>query len=59
MRYLTPLVVLVGCSSAQVGDELSEVALVDVNPNSASYEEVVTASEFEDSVSVWYFGHAT
>ena len=48
-----------GCSSVGIGDELGAIALLDVNPNSASYNEVVTAEQFEGTVSLWYFGHAT
>ena len=57
--YLLPMVMMVGCAYIRVGDELGEVALVDVNPNSPSYDQVVTANEFQGSVSLWYFGHAT
>lgn len=57
--FLIPMVVVAGCSSVEVGDELAEVALLDVNPNSTSYNEVVTAAEFEGEVSLWYFGHST
>jgi hypothetical protein len=56
---LVSVAVSVGCSSVGVGDELAAIALLDVNPNSASYNEVVTAEQFEGMVSLWYFGHAT
>ena len=33
--------------------------LVDDNPTSATYGQVVSPSQFLDRVSVWYFGHST
>jgi hypothetical protein len=59
MTHLWLLALLAGCSSVEIGAELSEIALVDVNPNSVSYQQVVTAAEYQGSVSLWYFGHAT
>jgi len=34
-------------------------ALVDVNPNSATYEQTRARSDYAGSVSGWYFAHAT
>ena len=43
--------------------ELPEFKLVDVNPNSAMYEQEISSLEFvnasPEKVSAWYFGHST
>ena len=33
--------------------------LVDVNPDSATYQQTLSPSYFKGQVSAWYFGHAT
>ena len=56
----------VACKSPSIEyiiQELPEFKLVDVNPNSAMYEQEISSLEFVDSspekVSAWYFGHST
>jgi hypothetical protein len=36
-----------------------DFALLDTNPNSATYNEPVSPRQFLEQVSAWYFGHAT
>jgi hypothetical protein len=33
--------------------------LIDVNPNSATYEQPVSPRDYLEKVSGWYFAHAT
>lgn len=55
------LSLLISCrpDGLKPGESLSDFALVDVNPNSESYNNTLQFSEFEQRVSAWYFGHAT
>jgi hypothetical protein len=36
-----------------------DFALEDVNPNSSTYQSMVSPSQYLGQVSAWYFGHAT
>ena len=38
---------------------VSDFGLVDVNPTSSTYEQVVSPRDYLKQVSGWYFGHAT
>jgi hypothetical protein len=70
-RFLTLLalgaLVLAGCEekkSTKPEDPgpspvMPDFALVDVNPNSATYDETVSPRECLGQISCWYFGHAT
>ena len=40
-------------------EQVPDFALVDVNPNSATYNETVSPRDFLGKTSAWYFGHAT
>ncbi|MBD3161305.1 MAG: hypothetical protein GF346_03805 [Candidatus Eisenbacteria bacterium] len=47
-------------SSDPSGEEVvADFAVVDVNPNSSTHEEVVSPRQFLEQISAWYFGHAT
>ena len=39
--------------------DLGVDALVDVNPTSATADQLVDPRDYEGVVSAWYFGHAT
>jgi hypothetical protein len=39
--------------------DLGVLAIVDVNPNSATYDQKVHPLDYEGQLSGWYFGHAT
>jgi hypothetical protein len=40
-------------------ERVSDFSLLDVNPNSTTYEESVSPRDYLEQVSAWYFGHAT
>jgi hypothetical protein len=40
-------------------DVVSDFALVDLNPNSATYEDAVSPRDYLQQVSGWYFTYAT
>ena len=42
-----------------VGDTISEFQLMDVNPASATYNQLVSPSDFSQQTTLWYFGHST
>lgn len=43
----------------KIGKTLPDFTLRDTNENSSTYNLDVSFSDYEDQVSVWYFGHAT
>ena len=59
------LAALLGCSTAQPLEPLPlqsiapPFALFDVNPNSATRDQIVSTRAQLGKVSAWYFGHAT
>ncbi|PCC68691.1 hypothetical protein SAMN02745121_05367 [Nannocystis exedens] len=70
MNPRTPLflwaLALAGCAggdpnTATAGPDgrAADWALVDVNPDSATYEQTRGPSDYAGSVSGWYFAHAT
>ena len=42
-----------------VTGQVPDFALLDVNPNSLTYSQVVSPRQEQGKVSAWYFGHAT
>ena len=42
-----------------VAGQVPDFALLDVNPNSLSYSQVVSPRQHQGKVSAWYFGYAT
>ena len=40
-------------------DQLPDFSLVDVNPNSATYNQAVSPRDYLGQVSAWYLGNAT
>ena len=40
-------------------DQVPDFSLVDVNPNSATYNQNVSPRDYLGQTSAWYFGHAT
>lgn len=40
-------------------DLVPDFELVDVNPNSETYNQTVSPRDFLGQISAWYFGHAT
>ena len=48
-------IVLTGCPPTTSRDG----GLVDVNPNSATYDQYIVPEDFQGMISAWYFGHAT
>ena len=60
MRTFLPIMlicslVLMGCPPTTNRDG----GLLDVNPNSASFEQYIVPGDFQGMISAWYFGHAT
>lgn len=59
------MVFLTGCNvnvevSLPIDDNaLPAFSLVDVNLNSARYQELVSPRDYAGQVSAWYFGHST
>ena len=56
------LVTLLACSNIEYTKTTVEpFALYDINPNSNWYETLVSTEDFttEQTISAWYFGHAT
>lgn len=45
--------------TSEVDRNLEVAAIVDVNPNSATFEAEVVPADYQGMVSAWYFGHAT
>ena len=41
------------------GSQVPDFQLVDVNPNSSTYNQAVSPRDYLGQVSAWYFGHAT
>ncbi len=41
------------------GDALAGFSMVDVNPDSARFQEKVSPRDYLGQVSAWYFGHST
>jgi hypothetical protein len=52
-----------GAELAEVAEgepgQVPDFALVDVNPNSATYNQQVSPRDYLGQISAWYFGHAT
>jgi hypothetical protein len=54
-----------GCGFDNSSDEPQLISLapsfslLDVNPNSATFDQQVSPSSFPGKVTAWYFGHAT
>ncbi|MFY0540927.1 hypothetical protein [Nannocystis pusilla] len=46
-------------TTGEPGGPAPDWALVDVNPNSATYEQTRARSDYAGQVSGWYFAHAT
>ncbi len=46
-------------SGVAVGWLVSDFSVVDVNPNSATYNQAVSPKDYLKQVSGWYFGHST
>ena len=46
-------------AEGEAGSQVAEFALTDVNPNSATYNQQVSPSDYLQQVSAWYFGHST
>lgn len=44
---------------AKTGDPVPVFEIVDVNPNSATYNQEVSPRDYLKKVSAWYFGSAT
>ncbi len=40
-------------------EEVSDFSLIDVNPTSKTYNQLVSPRDYLGQVSAWYFGHAT
>ena len=40
-------------------DAVPAFSLIDLNPNSATYDQAVSPRDFLGGLSAWYFGHAT
>lgn len=38
---------------------MADFSLVDVNPNSATYNQSISPRQYLGKMSAWYFGHAT
>ncbi len=61
------LILLAGCDDKRStmpldpgpGPVMPDFAIVDVNPNSATYDQTVSPRECIGQISCWYFGHAT
>ena len=52
-------VVEVGAAAEGENDQVSDFSLVDVNPNSETYNQAISPRDYLGEVSAWYFGHAT
>ena len=46
-------------STGELTDQAPDFMLIDVNPNSASFEQAVSPRDYLEKVSGWYFAHAT
>ena len=53
----TIFLTLWGCANDELGFIVPEFALVDDNPNSATFEEEILPRDYLGSVTGWYFGH--
>ncbi len=45
--------------TGELTDQAPDFMLIDVNPNSASFEQAVSPRDYLEKVSGWYFAHAT
>lgn len=70
LRFALPLLallVLFGCDEEKKTtkpeetppERVPDFAIVDVNPNSATYGDTISPRLFLGKVSCWYFGHST
>ena len=55
---------LSGCGWETTGGDLGREAMpdfsvVDVNANSARYQEAISPRDYTGRISAWYFGHST
>jgi hypothetical protein len=50
---------LLAASGMGAGEPLADFQLVDTNPTSASYNQMVSPSDFSGQTSVWYYIHST
>jgi hypothetical protein len=57
--FLVIAAILMDSSVAVAGAIVPDFALTDVNPNSSTYNQAVSARDYLGQVSAWYFGHAT
>jgi hypothetical protein len=62
--FLALLLTLIGCGRDTPGANPAQGALpgfsaVDVNVNSARYQEAVSPRDYLGQISAWYFGHST
>lgn len=48
-----------GDVTGELRDQAPDFMLIDVNPNSASFEQAVSPRDYLEKVSGWYFAHAT
>ena len=39
--------------------QVADFSLIDVNPNSATYNQPISPRDYLGQISAWYFGHAT
>jgi hypothetical protein len=57
-KILTPVLLLaLACSSST--DPVADFALLDVNPDSTTYEDAVSPRDYLGHVTGWYFGSTT
>jgi hypothetical protein len=52
-------VVAVTAGAEGEGELVADFSLVDVNPNSATYNQAVSPRDYMGQLSAWYFGHGT
>ena len=48
-----------GAEAEGIGESISSFDLLDVNPTSSTYNQVVSPSDFSSQTTLWYFGHST
>lgn len=48
-----------GLGEGEAGSVVAGFSLTDVNPNSVTFNQSVSPSDFLQQASAWYFGHAT
>ncbi len=56
---ITVLALLTGLPLASSDEPVPDFALLDVNPTSSTYDQLVSPRDFLHRASGWYFGHAT